>query len=79
MNNCWICNGWREINFTWIPGFSDPRALKGPVYIHLSFMNYKGVYMGDSYDRELTLFIMVPYKEIFYFFTVMEEVFIGKD
>jgi hypothetical protein len=43
-----------------IKGISDPFLVMGPVYIHLDFENYKGVYIGDCYDKNLKFTKMVP-------------------
>jgi hypothetical protein len=44
--NCWICEGWVEWNFTWIPGTSgrqeiDPKY--NPIFIHFENEGWKAI------------------------------------
>ena len=34
--NCWICEGWREVRFRWRRDESGPFS-EGPIYLHLDF------------------------------------------
>lgn len=68
-NNCWICQGWREITFTIK---ADPK-IKEPekqfVKIHLSFENWKA-YDTMFYDGSYCVVRMCPPGDVLYFFTV---------
>ena len=68
-NQCWICSGFREVEFEYIPEeiFSDP--VNHLVKIHLSFDNYKPFDMicdGTKYQ----IVRMCPPGEIKFFFSV---------
>ena len=68
-NNCWICEGFREIKFEYIPKepIEDPN--NHLVKLHLSFDDYKPFDMicnGSSFQ----IVRMCPPGEINYFFTV---------
>lgn len=68
-NNCWICEGWREVTFTYKP----KKKLKNPetyfVKIHLSFENWKA-YDTMYFDEAFKVIRMCPPGDILYFFTV---------
>ena len=68
-NNCWICEGFREVQFEYIP--EEP--IKDPndhlVKIHLDFDDYKPfdmIYNGSKYQ----IIRMCPPGEVKYFFSV---------
>jgi hypothetical protein len=68
-NNCWICEGFREIKFEYIPKepIEDPN--NHLVKLHLNFDDYKPFDMicnGSSFQ----IVRMCPPGEIHYFFTV---------
>ena len=68
-NNCWICEGFREIKFEYIPKepIQDPN--NHLVKLHLNFDNYRPFDMicsGNSFQ----IVRMCPPGEINYFFTV---------
>ncbi len=68
-NNCWICEGWREIPFIYRPDKNMKNLDRFLIKLHLSFENWK------PYDTVLNNGIfksirMCPPGEIFYFFTV---------
>ena len=72
-NNCWICDGFREIEFEYIPEkpIDDPN--NHLVKIHLSFDNYKSFDMIYN-DGKYYMARMCPPGEITYFFTFDAEV-----
>ena len=68
-NNCWICEGYREIKFEYIPEepIDDPN--NHLVKLHLSFDEYKPFDMicnGSSFQ----IVRMCPPGEVHYFFTI---------
>ena len=68
-NNCWICEGFREIQFEFIPEepILDPN--NHLVKIHLNFDNFKPFDMICNGDK-FQIVRMCPPGEIHYFFTV---------
>jgi len=68
-NNCWICEGFREIKFEYIPKDPIPDPNNHLVKLHLNFDNYRPFDMicsGNSFQ----IVRMCPPGEINYFFTV---------
>ena len=51
-------------------GYSHEDAICGPVYLHISFENYKGIFIGDSNNNKIVFKRMIPKIMIFFFFTV---------
>lgn len=54
---CWICDGWMQREFRWIPGINNKfinfyketaNETKPPVHIHMDFDNYSEYYMGKG-------------------------------
>jgi len=67
-NNCWICEGWREITFTYrAEKMKEPE--KQFVKIHFSFENWKP-YDTIYFDKTFKVVRMCPPGDILYFFTV---------
>lgn len=69
-NNCWICEGWREIPFIYRPEKAMKNNLgKYFVKLHLSFENWKpyDTILKDGIFKSIR---MCPPGEIYYFFTV---------
>ena len=68
-NNCWICQGFREIQFEYIPEEPIPDPNNHLVKLHLDFDDYKPfdmIYNGNKYQ----IIRMCPPGEVKYFFTV---------
>ena len=67
-NNCWICDGFREIEFEYVPkeSLEDPNV--NLVKIHLNFDNYKSFDMIYN-DGKYHMARMCPPGDIYYFFT----------
>ncbi|CAD8053199.1 unnamed protein product [Paramecium primaurelia] len=63
---CWICEGWRQIEFQWNPQTSGPA--NDPMFLHLSYLNYDDLYMGKV-ESGLRVQRMVPPGLSYYFFT----------
>ena len=67
-NNCWICEGFREIQFEFTPEEPIPDPGNHLVKIHLDFDGYKPfdmIYNGTKYQ----IIRMCPPGEVKYFFT----------
>ena len=68
-NNCWICEGFREVQFEYIPEEPIPDPNNHLVKLHLDFDEYKPfdmIYNGTKYQ----IIRMCPPGEVKYFFTV---------
>ncbi|CAD8184428.1 unnamed protein product [Paramecium pentaurelia] len=63
---CWICEGWRQVDFQWNPQDSGPA--NDPMFLHLSYLNYDDLYMGKI-EQGLRVQRMVPPGLCYYFFT----------
>jgi len=67
-NNCWICEGWREMTFTYYA-----EKLKEPekqfVKIHFNFENWKP-YDTSLFDKSFKVTRMCPPGDVLYFFTI---------
>ena len=68
-NNCWICEGWREIPFIYRPEKSMKNLDRYIIKLHLSFENWKP-YDTNLKDGIFKCIRMCPPGEILYFFTV---------
>ena len=68
-NNCWICEGFREIKFEYIPEEPIVDPNNHLVKLHLSFDNYKPFDMICNGDK-FQIVRMCPPGEIHYFYTV---------
>lgn len=69
-NNCWICEGWREIPFIYRPEKHMKNNLdKYLIKLHLNFENWKP-YDTILKDGIFKTIRMCPPGEIYYFFTV---------
>ena len=77
-NNCWICDGFREIEFEYIPEvpIDDPNNYL--LKIHLNFDGYKAFDMIYN-DGKYHMARMCPPGEIDYFFTMNTEPVIPKE
>ena len=70
LNNCWICEGWREIEFNFFPSEEIcNNNLFHIVKIHLSFDDYKPYPLYFN-DNKYSIIRMCPPIIIYYFFTV---------
>jgi hypothetical protein len=43
-SNCWVCEGWREVEFEWRVDRSGPGCIE-PIYIHFDFDDFKPTLM----------------------------------
>ena len=68
-NNCWICEGFREIQFEFIPEEPIVDPNNHLVKLHLNFDNYRPFDMICNGDK-FQIVRMCPPGEIHYFFTV---------
>ena len=71
-NNCWICEGWREIKFSYKPIHTE-NIQNYKVKLHLSFEEYKPSDMQMNNDNIFVNFRMCPPGEYYYFYTVNGE------
>ena len=75
-NNCWICEGWRETEFVFKPSKELKEKYENkPIQVkhHLDFDDWKGFEMTSRFDYYI-LFRMCPPGEIFYFFSINDEI-----
>ena len=79
-DNCWICERWREVEFTWSPGLSGSEDSE-PIYLHLNFEYYQPFLMDKQEDGCFREYRMCPPGDIFYFFSpnCVPKVAIGQD
>ncbi len=71
-NNCWICEGWRELKFAYKPPekVEDPKEMD--VKIHLNFENYKE-YDTIYQNQEFVANRLCPPGRVLFYFTVNRE------
>ena len=77
-NNCWICEGWREIEFEYIPEEPMEDLQNHLVKIHLSCDNYKPfdmLYLSGKFH----IIRMCPPGDVTYFFTVDTQPVVSQD
>ena len=71
-NNCWICEGWRELKFTYKP----PKDIENPsdldVKIHLNFENYEE-YNTNWRGDEFIISRMCPPGTVLFYFTINKQ------
>ena len=63
--NCWLCEGWSEVEFL----YSASQVPPLPVYLHLSFEAYAPYLLTESSDGVLREYRMCPPGEVRFFFT----------
>ncbi|CAD8082483.1 unnamed protein product [Paramecium sonneborni] len=49
---CWICQGWKEHQFTYTP---DQNSEQVPIFLHLDFLDYKPIPMTSSFEMKQQL------------------------
>jgi hypothetical protein len=71
-NNCWICEGWRELKFTYKPpnNIENPQDLD--VKIHLNFENYVE-YDTNWTKTEFQIYRMCPPGTVLFYFTINKQ------
>ena len=69
-NNCWICEGWREVEFVFVPKEPIDEPVNHLVKIHLNFDNYKPFGMLCIGGTKYSIVRMCPPGDIYYFFTL---------
>lgn len=68
---CWVCEGWHQATFEWIPHKSVTNDVEcDPIYIHLNFMQYDSIYIPKKADGKYTHTMMIPPGKTYFFFTV---------
>ena len=84
VSNCWICEGWSEVHFTYEPGVSDDNPhidIFKPIDLHLEHDHYKPDLMLPQKKNEKVyeVYRMLPPGTHKYFFTVANEIKVAKD
>ena len=84
VSNCWICEGWSEVHFTYTPGVSDDNPnhdVYKPIDLHLELDHYKPDLMLPQTRNEnvYEVYRMLPPGSHKYFFTVAGQVRVAKD
>jgi len=76
-NNCWICEGWNAIKFTFHHRTFNAKEYKegDSVYVHLSIENYEPDEMTPDKKNVYTLIRMIPPGELKYYFSINKEFF----
>ena len=68
-NNCWICEGWREIKFHYKPNNYEGDLEKAYVRLHLNFENYKSFQLNLEEDS-FVCHRMCPSGDLTFFLTL---------
>ena len=76
-SNCWICEGWSEVLFSYDATTAQPDIPWDPnmlCYLHLSIDNYKPDLMEPKYSRPgvYSLRRMIPPRRVEYYFSLCE-------
>ncbi|KAL4432714.1 hypothetical protein ABPG74_011535 [Tetrahymena malaccensis] len=70
-DNCWICDGWQEIEFFISEGSSDVFQSE-PAFLHLDFEDFQPMYMDRDPENPNRYFLRrmcPPNRQILFFFT----------
>ncbi|KAL4479131.1 hypothetical protein ABPG72_008961 [Tetrahymena utriculariae] len=70
-DNCWICDGWQEIEFSISEGSSDVFQSE-PAFLHLDFEDFQPMYMDPDPEnpaRYILRRMCPPNRRILFFFT----------
>ncbi|EAS06063.2 hypothetical protein TTHERM_00853020 (macronuclear) [Tetrahymena thermophila SB210] len=70
-DNCWICDGWQEIEFQISEGSSDVFQSE-PAFLHLDFEDFQPMYMDRDPENPTRYFLRrmcPPNRRILFFFT----------
>ena len=61
-NNCWICEGWREIKFNYKPNKNDNNYENDFIKLYLSFENFKSINLNELnlIDENFVCYRMCP-------------------
>lgn len=80
LDTCWICEGWQEVKFEYVPGRSG-QLQSEPLFIHLEVDNYRPILMTKLESGFIYYRVCPPNRRTQYFFSnPIEEVFtIAKD
>ena len=68
-NNCWICEGWREIKFHYKPSKYEGNLESSYVRLHLNFENYKSFRLNFEEDS-FVCHRMCPSGDLTFFLTM---------
>jgi len=62
-DQCWICDHWREVKFTWSPGISSPDACEAdsPIFVCPEYNEYNPIYLGTQNSKSnFDISLMAP-------------------
>lgn len=76
-DNCWICEKWVEVAFTWKPEVSGA-AKELPIYIHLDFDSFKPTLLDTTKDH-FSVTRMVPPGLIRFFFSADSDLMVSQE
>lgn len=84
LSNCWICEGWSQVQFIYEPGQSDENLSHDefvPICLHLEIDDFKPDLLLPTEDnpKVFEVYRRLPPGNHRYFFTVGGEVKIAKD
>ena len=70
-NNCWICEGWREIKFNYKPNKGEKNYENDFIKLYLNFENYKNTNLNELNYNDQTFIChrMCPPGPLFFFLT----------
>lgn len=82
--NCWVCEGWSEHRFTYLPGQSDDNPNHDefkPIKLHLDIDHFEGDLMmaGATNEKEYEVYRMLPPGPHRYFYSIDGKVSVAKD
>ena len=90
-DNCWICEGWKQVTFEFTPGVShefpegvqehDPLA---PIYLHLDQDDFKADLLlpqnpDDPKTRYISTRMVAPNRNHTYFFSIAGKTYVAAD
>ena len=68
-NNCWICEGWREVKFNYKPIKQEENINESMATLHLNFENYKSFNMR-LYHNDFSCHRMCPPGTLYFFIAI---------
>jgi hypothetical protein len=82
-SNCWICEGWTEHHFKFIPGRSDNNPdhdIYKPINLHLDIDHFEGDLMtANDNENVYEVYRMLPPGPHRYFYSIDGKVVVAKD
>ena len=68
-NNCWICEGWREVKFNYKPIKQEENIDEAMATLHLNFENYKSFSM-KLFHNNFSCYRMCPPGSLYFFIAI---------